>query len=214
LSKLGIETQFVNGLRYTTEEVLDVVEMVLSGTINKQLVRRIQSAGGQAIGLSGTDASLLLAKLVAQSAEVGLVGEVTKVNEKLLRGMLELGCMPVIAPLGITKDGQRLNINADSAAGAIASRLGVKQMIVVTDVPGIIRNINGEKRVLPVVTVQQTEDMIRSGEIYGGMIPKVRAAIDCINGEVQEVVIVPGSGKEVISSVLAGEPVGTRIVRM
>ncbi|WP_099093161.1 acetylglutamate kinase [Paenibacillus yonginensis] len=214
LSKLGIETRFVNGLRYTTEEVLDVVEMVLAGTINKLIVRRIQSAGGKAIGLSGSDGSLLLAKPVAQSHEVGLVGEVTTVEAGILKGVLELGYMPVVAPLGVTKAGQRLNINADTAAGAVASQLGVKQMIVVTDVPGIMRNVNGENKVLPVVTVQQTEDMIGSGEIYGGMIPKVRAAIDCIHGEVQEVVIVPGSEPKVLSRVLAGEPIGTRIVRM
>ncbi|GGA43558.1 acetylglutamate kinase [Paenibacillus physcomitrellae] len=214
LSKLGIETRFVNGLRYTTEEVLDVVEMVLAGTINKLIVRRIQSAGGKAIGLSGSDGSLLLAKPVAQSHEVGLVGEVTTVEAGILKGVLELGYMPVVAPLGVTEAGQRLNINADTAAGAVASQLGVKQMIVVTDVPGIMRNVNGEKKVLPVVTVQQTEDMIGSGEIYGGMIPKVRAAIDCIHGEVQEVVIVPGSEPKVLSRVLAGEPIGTRIVRM
>nr|WP_238996729.1 acetylglutamate kinase [Paenibacillus pinistramenti] len=214
LTRLGIESRFVNGLRYTTEEVLDVVEMVLAGTINKQIVRRIQSAGGRAIGLSGSDGSLLLARPVAQSKEVGLVGEVTEVAAGILNGILKLGYMPVVAPLGVTPEGQRLNINADTAAGAVASQLGVKQMIVVTDVPGIMRNVNGENKVLPVVTVQQTEDMISSGEIYGGMIPKVRAAVDCIHGEVQEVVIVPGSEPKVLSRVLAGEPIGTRIVRM
>nr|WP_223065940.1 acetylglutamate kinase [Paenibacillus caui] len=214
LAKLGIETKFVNGLRYTSEEVLDVVEMVLSGTINKQIVRRIQSAGGKALGLSGSDGSLLLAKPVAASSQVGLVGDITEVNAELLEGVMSLGYMPIVAPLGVTKAGQRLNINADTAAGAVASRLGVQRMIVVTDVPGILKTVNGEKRVLPSVTVQQIEDMIGNGEIYGGMIPKVRAAIACIHGQVKEVVIISGAEPQVLSRVLKGENIGTRIVRM
>lgn len=214
LAKLGIETKFVGGLRYTSEEVLDVVEMVLSGTINKQIVRRIQTLGGQALGLSGVDGFLIQAKPVAASNEVGLVGDVTDVKASIIEGVTGLGYMPIIAPVGVGADGQRYNINADTAAGAVASKLGVQQMIVVTDVPGIMSNVNGEKKVLPTVTVQQIEDMILTGEIYGGMIPKVRAAVACIHGQVKEVVIVNGSEPRVLSRVLSGELIGTRIVRM
>ncbi|AWB47067.1 acetylglutamate kinase [Paenibacillus sp. CAA11] len=214
LAKLGIETKFVNGLRYTTEEVLDVVEMVLSGSINKQIVRRIHSAGGRALGLSGIDGLLLQAKPVASSAKVGLVGEVSQVNASLVEGVLGMGYMPIVAPLGISPEGQRYNVNADTAAGAVASSLGVQQMIVVTDVPGILKTVKGEKKVLPCVTVQQIEDMIQTGEIYGGMIPKVRAAIACIHGKVKEVVIVNGTEPKVLGRVLRGEAIGTRIVRM
>ncbi|USB32819.1 acetylglutamate kinase [Paenibacillus sp. YPG26] len=214
LAKLGIETKFVGGLRYTSEEVLDVVEMVLSGSINKQIVRRIQSLGGQALGLSGVDGFLIQAKPVAASAEVGLVGDVTDVKASIIEGVTNLGYMPIIAPVGVGENGQRYNINADTAAGAVASKLGVQQMIVVTDVPGILSTVNGEKRVLPTVTVQQIEDMILTGEIYGGMIPKVRAAVACIHGQVKEVVIVNGSEPNVLSRVLSGEAIGTRIVRM
>ncbi|GAE09123.1 acetylglutamate kinase [Paenibacillus sp. JCM 10914] len=214
LEKLGIETEFVNGLRKTTEEVLDVVEMVLAGTINKQIVRRIQSVGGSAIGLSGSDGGLIEAKPVSNHAEVGWVGDVTHVKSSILNGVLEMGYMPIVAPIGVDASGQRYNINADTAAGAVASHLGVNRMIVVTDVPGIMRGAGSEKRVLPTVTVQQIEDMIATGEIYGGMIPKVRAAISCIHGRVQEVVIVDGSEPNVLSRVLSGEVLGTRIVRM
>lgn len=214
LAKLGIESKFVNGLRYTSEEVLDVVEMVLSGSINKLIVRRIESAGGKALGLSGSDGSLLLSKPVAASKEVGLVGEVAEVKAELLHGVLGMGYMPVVAPLGVTGEGQRLNINADTAAGAVASQLGAQRMIVVTDVPGILKKAGGEKKVLPSVNVQEIEDMIHSGEIYGGMIPKVRAAIACIHGKVNEVVIVDGAEPQVLSRVLHGESLGTRIVRM
>lgn len=214
LGKLGIESKFVGGLRYTTEEVLDVVEMVLAGSINKAIVRRIAQAGGKALGLSGTDGGLLQAKPVANHKEVGLVGEVTDVNTDLIGGVVELGYMPIIAPVGIGASGQRYNINADTAAGAVASALGVAQMIVVTDVPGILKTVGEEKKVLPSVTVQQIEDMILTGEIYGGMIPKVRAAVACISGKVNEVVIVDGSEPGVLGKVLAGEGIGTKIVRM
>ncbi|WP_209864338.1 acetylglutamate kinase [Paenibacillus shirakamiensis] len=214
LGRLGIETQFVNGLRYTSEEVLDVVEMVLSGTINKQIVRRIQKLGGQALGLSGVDGFLIQARPVANSVEVGLVGEVTDVKSSIIQGVVELGYMPIIAPVGVDAAGQRYNINADTAAGAVASKLGVQQMVVVTDVPGIMTTIGGTKKVLSTVTVQQIEDMIHTGEIYGGMIPKVRAAIACIHGKVNEVIIVNGSEPNVLSRVMDGEAIGTRIVRM
>lgn len=214
LEKLGIETEFVNGLRKTTEEVLDVVEMVLAGSINKQIVRRIQSAGGKALGMSGSDGGLIQARSVAGSAEVGWVGDVTEVESSIINGVLDMGYMPVIAPIGVDASGQRYNINADTAAGAVASYLGVDRMIVVTDVPGIMQGSGRQKKVLSTVTVQQIEDMIATGEIYGGMIPKVRAAISCIHGKVREVVIVDGSEPGVLSRVLSGEIIGTRIVRM
>lgn len=214
LARLGIETEFVNGLRKTTEPVLDVVEMVLAGSINKQIVRRIGARGGRALGISGTDGALIQAKPVSNSAEVGWVGEVTSIKVEIIGGILQMGYMPVIAPIGIDLAGQRYNINADTAAGAVASQLGVSQMIVVTDVPGIMRKQGGEKKVLASITVQDIEDMISTGEIYGGMIPKVRAAIACIHGKVKEVVIVDGSEPRVLSRVLNGEVIGTRIVRM
>ncbi|OMF13079.1 acetylglutamate kinase [Paenibacillus sp. FSL H7-0331] len=214
LSKLGIETEFVNGLRKTNEAVLDVVEMVLSGQINKEIVRKIQLAGAKAIGISGVDGHLIQAEPVDNANEVGLVGDVTHVNAELLQGIIKLGYMPVIAPVGLGADGgQRYNINADTAAGAVASHLGVERMIVVTDVPGIMKTINGEKKVLPLVTVQEINEMITSGDIYGGMIPKVRAAIQCIQGKVSEVVIVNGAEPEVLSRVIKGAEIGTRIVR-
>ncbi|MNW26127.1 Acetylglutamate kinase [compost metagenome] len=214
LAKLGIPTEFVQGLRKTTEDVLDVVEMVLAGSINKQIVRRILTHGGQALGLSGSDGLLIQAKPVHNHAEVGWVGDVTDVKVEIISGVLGMGYMPVIAPVGIDAQGQRYNINADTAAGAVASHLGVTRMIVVTDVPGILKNVDGDKRVLPSVTVQEIEDMIATGEIYGGMIPKVRAAIACIQGKVREVVIVDGSEPNVLSRVLHGDGIGTRIVRM
>lgn len=214
LGKLGIESEFVNGLRKTNEAVLDVVEMVLAGQINKEIVRKIQLSGAKALGLSGVDGHLIEAAPVANAHEIGLVGDVTQVNAELVQGIVAMGYIPVIAPVGIGADGgQRYNINADTAAGAVASHLGVGRMIVVTDVPGIMKTVDGEKRVLPSVTVREIDEMIASGEIYGGMIPKVRAAVQCIQGKVREVVIVNGAEPEVLSRVLKDGGIGTRIVK-
>lgn len=213
LEKLGIETEFVGGLRKTNEAVLDVVEMVLSGQMNKEIVRKIQKSGAKAVGLSGVDGHLIHAVPVANAHELGYVGDVTRVDAALIDGLVRLGYIPVIAPVGLGEDGQRYNINADTAAGAVASHLGVERMIVVTDVPGIMRTVDGEKVVLPSVTVRETEEMIASGEIYGGMIPKVKAAVQCIQGRVREVVIVDGSVPGVLSRVLREGNIGTRIVK-
>lgn len=215
LGKLGIETEFVGGLRKTNEAVLDVVEMVLAGKINKEIVRKIQVSGAQAVGLSGVDGRLIEARPVANAHEVGLVGDVTRVNAPLIRSLLIGGYIPVIAPVGLGADGgQRYNINADTAAGAVASHLGVSRLVVVTDVPGILKTgANGAKQVLPVATVAEIEAMIASGEIYGGMIPKVRAAIQCIQGDVQEVLIVDGAKPGVLSLAVKDGAVGTRIIR-
>jgi acetylglutamate kinase len=214
LQRFHIESTFVGGLRKTSAEVLQVVEMVLGGQINKTIVRRILSFGASAVGLSGIDGRLIQARPVANTDEIGFVGEVTSVNAELIRGIVGMGFIPVIAPLGIGSDGQSYNINADTAAGAVASHLGAERLVVVTDVPGIMKAVNGEKIVLPTVTVAQIEQMIASGDIYGGMIPKVSAAVDCIQGQVQEVVIVDGAVPEVLSKVLdGGSNLGTRVIR-
>ncbi len=213
LAKLHIETRFVQGLRVTTEEVLDVVEMVLSGKINKEIVRKIQRHGAKALGLSGIDGMLLESEPVSNADEIGFVGEVKQVNVHLIKGLIHDGYIPVIAPIGVDHQAQRYNINADTAAGAVASELGVRQLIVVTDVPGIMKQIDGSLQVLPEVTVQEINDMIDSGEIYGGMIPKVRAAILCLQGGVQEVIIVNGSEDHVLTKTLKGDSVGTKIIK-
>ena len=211
LETLGIQTEFVNGLRKTNEEVLDVVEMVLSGQINKQIVRLLIGVGARATGLSGVDGHLLNARPVSNAHEVGLVGDVTNVNTGILEAVLIDDWIPVVAPVGLDASGQRYNINADTAAGAVASALQVERMIVVTDVPGIMKMIDGKKQVLPRVTFEEIEEMIASGEIYGGMIPKVRAAMACLQGALEEVVIVDGATPNVLSRVMTGEQLGTRI---
>ncbi|WP_430111675.1 acetylglutamate kinase [Paenibacillus sp. B1-33] len=212
LDKLGIESEFIGGLRKTDEAVLDVVEMVLAGQINKQIVRRLMQVGANAIGLSGTDGGLIQSEPVSNVDQVGYVGDVIQVRAALLTGLIDMNYMPVIAPIGLDGTGQRYNINADTAAGAVAAHLGAEQLIVVTDVPGIMRNTPEGKVVLPIVTTVDIEAMIASGEIYGGMIPKVQAAMKCLEGGVQEVVIADGAESDVLRRLMAGEPIGTRIV--
>lgn len=207
LAKLGIESRFVNGLRVTTEVVLDVVETVLAGQINQAIVERLQAVGAQATGLSGIKGGLITAAPVANADEIGFVGQVTGVKTALIEEVCTEGLIPVIAPLGIDAEGQRYNINADTAAGAVTAALGAQRLVMVTDVPGILR----DGKLLPLVTVAEVEAMIASGEIYGGMIPKVKAALDCLAGGVDEVVIVGGTSVDLVSLVLGGDSVGTRV---
>lgn len=213
LDKLGIESEFVGGLRKTDETVLDVVEMVLAGQINKQIVRRLTGTGARAVGLSGTDGGLIQARPVANETEVGYVGDVTQVNAELVEALIGQQYMLVIAPIGLDGGGQRYNINADTAAGAVAAHLGVERLIVITDVPGIMKMNDGVRTVLPVVTTEAIESMIASGEIYGGMIPKVRAAMQCMAGGVKEVVIADGAEPGILHRLMSGEIIGTRIVQ-
>jgi acetylglutamate kinase len=204
LTKLGVQSEFVNGLRKTTAEVLEVVEMVLIGKVNKLLVTKLQLAGIDSLGLSGCDASLIKARPINKQ-ELGYVGEVTKVNSLFLQQLLSLNVVPVIAPIGVDDHGNHYNINADTAAGAIAESISAKKMIFVTDVDGIIKD--GELQKL--VSVTEIEEMIKNGTIYGGMIPKVKAAMKCLQGNIEEVYIINGKSGNLMTN---GELVGTKIV--
>lgn len=213
LDRLGIASEFVDGLRVTTAEVLAVVEMVLGGSINKEIVRKIGQHGGKAAGFSGVDGGTIRVRPAADR-RLGYVGEIAGVETGLIRAVAESGHIPVIAPLGLGPDGQTYNINADTAAGAVALALGAERLIVVTDVPGILRTENGEKRLMPRASVADIGAMIAGGDIYGGMIPKVRAAISGLAGGVREVVIADGSMPDVLTRIAAGdETVGTRVVQ-
>lgn len=210
LNKLSIQPQFVDGLRVTCEETMEVVEMVLAGSINKRLVRRLQAAGGRAWGISGIDGHILTAKQTEKP--LGLVGEIERVNTSAITAMLAEGYVPVIAPLGVSADGkQSFNLNADTAAGAIASVLGADKLLMVTDVPGILQSMpGGEKSVMAEAGAAELEKMIETGEIYGGMIPKVRAALDALYQGVKEVVICQGTAGELFAA-CEGKQVGTSI---
>ncbi len=211
LKKLGVESQFINGLRVTTNQVLDVVEMVLSGAVNKELVRKLQIANGDAYGISGVDGMLLRATPTTDSEMLGFVGEVVEVKTDLIKNILDQGYIPVISPVGVSENGQRYNINGDIAASAIAKAIG-GNLCIVSDIPGIYTEDKGEKVILPKVTKDVVESLIETGIITGGMIPKVKAAIDGLVHKVPEVVILNGMEMDSLKRYAEGKKIGTKIV--
>lgn len=211
LEQMGIAPNFIDGLRVTDAPTLEVVKMVLLGQTNKQVVGNLQLAGGKSAGISGIDGDTIG---VSQGpAHLGFVGHIEAVQPELLETLLAAGFIPVVAPLGVDEKGQVYNINADTAAGAVAGALGVHQLIMVTDVPGVMKEIDGEKQVLPQLTEVEIEQFIADGVIYGGMIPKVRAALDALGNQVKEVLIINGYEPGILTRVAKGEAVGTKIMK-
>jgi acetylglutamate kinase len=187
LDKLQIKSEFVNGKRVTDAATMEVVEMVLSGLVNGQIVEAINSQGGRAVGLSGKDAGLITC--TQTHPDLGLVGTPDRVNPQLLRDLGEKEYIPVIAPLGVGADGQTYNINGDTAAGAIASALKADRLLLLTDVSGV-KNAAGE--VLTQLTASQIREMTADGTIAGGMIPKTETVLDAIENGVRAAVILDG----------------------
>lgn len=208
LTKLDIQTEFVEGQRVTTDEVLDVVEMVLSGTVNKQLVCKLN---GFAYGISGVDGMLLQAAPSLQANKLGFVGEVVEVKKEIIKSIVNQGYIPVISPLGIDEYGQRFNINGDVAASAVAKSLGAS-LCMISDIPGIYKEENGEKIILQELSKEEITKMVEEGFITGGMIPKVNAAVDGLVHDVPEVVIINGKQKHSLLDYAAGKKIGTKIV--
>ncbi|TDQ42106.1 acetylglutamate kinase [Aureibacillus halotolerans] len=191
LQQLDIKTEFHDGLRKTTEPVMNVVEMVLAGSVNKRLVTRLRSFGVDAAGLSGCDGGLLECKPISLET-LGLVGEVTHVTTNVLEALFLKGIVPVIAPIGVDKEGVHYNINADTAAAAVANALHAEQLMFVTDVPGILK----DDKLIQELSISECEALISDGTIYGGMLPKVRAALATLNDRLQQVAIVNGAMKQ------------------
>jgi len=200
LKKLQIESSFVDGLRVTDEATVSVVEMVLAGGINKALVAAIASAGGRAVGVSGKDGGLITArKLMAmakasdsaiqQAVDLGFVGEPSHVDVTVLNALMQHNLIPVVAPVGGGEDGKTYNINADTAAGAIAAALNATRMLMLTDVTGVLDQ-NG--KLISSLTISQAEALIHNGTISGGMIPKVKTCIDAVQGGAEGAVIMDG----------------------
>lgn len=187
LEEFQVKTEFVDGLRKTTKEALNVVEMVLSGQTNRKLVQKLEENGLNAIGVNGSDSHLLEGDFVNKE-KLGFVGEIKKVNTQIIEMFLQDDIIPVITPIAITKDGVKLNVNADYAAVAVANALKAEQCLFVTDVEGII--IDGKvKKSIPLSAIDY---YIAKGEIYGGMIPKVKSAIAAIQKGIESVMIVAG----------------------
>lgn len=206
--KLNIKTKFVNGQRYTDEETRDVVQMVLAGSINKDIVRRINIHGGRAVGVSGIDASLVTVKKY-EGEDLGLVGEVTNVNDSFVKNLLKDGYLPVIAPIGVDEAGTVYNVNADIAAGNIAGALNSVKLVYMTDIEGVKI---GDK-LIPHLTKSEVEKYIADGTISGGMIPKVESALQALDSGVQKVHIIDGRiPHALLLEIFTKEGVGTEIV--
>ena len=187
LEKLGIKSEFVNGKRVTDKATMEVVEMVLSGRVNKKIVQAINKQGGQAVGLSGKDANLMVCDQT--EPDLGLVGTPQSVNPDVLRTLFDNDLIPVIAPLGTGQNGETYNVNGDTAAGAIAAALNADRLLLLTDVEGV-KNLEGN--ILTELTSDQIVSLTKEGVIAGGMIPKTETALNAIENGVRAVVILDG----------------------
>lgn len=200
LDRVGVDSEFVDGLRVTTAEAVEVVEMVLSGQVNKSIVAQITSEGGRAVGLSGKDGGLIRVKKLAHTkrdsdsniekvVDLGFVGEPEQIDPYILEAMSDKGIIPVVAPIGWDSDGNTYNINADTVAGALAGGLNASRLLMLTDVSGVL---DKSGVLLPELTVAQCRNLQKDGTISGGMIPKIETCINAVNQGVEGAVIIDG----------------------
>ncbi len=199
LKKLEIKSAFVQGLRVTDKPTVEIVEMVLAGAINKEIVTSINRQGGKAVGISGKDANLMIAKKVTELADpetnvmravdIGYVGDPLEVNPHIVEILSKSDTIPVIAPIGVSREGETLNINGDTFASALAARMKAKRLLLLTDVAGVL---DKDKNLIPDLTIAEARAKIRDGTITGGMIPKIEGCIEVIEAGVEAVVIIDG----------------------
>ena len=220
LEKFGLETSFIDGMRVTDKRTMDVVQMVLGGIVNQEIVSLINKNGGKAVGLTGKDANLIEAKKfliekpkvemeITKPIDIGQVGEVTKINQKIIDVVTNTGFIPVVAPIGIDKNNETYNINADLVAGKIAEKLEAEKLILLTNVSGI-RNAKAEliSKLIP----KEAEELIAKGDIKEGMIPKVKCAISAVQNGVKTAHIIDGRQEHaVLLEVLTNKGIGTLI---
>ncbi|MFC1566833.1 acetylglutamate kinase [bacterium] len=209
LTKAGIATRFVKGLRYTDKDTLEIVEMVFSGTVNKMLVSEINRISLKACGLSGRDGMFIKAR---QVKELGFVGKVQKVDFDFLKIFVKNGLIPVVSSIAVSSKGGALNVNADEIADALASSMKAERLIFMSDIPGVLKDINHSKSLIQTIQVKNIKGLIDDNIIQGGMIPKIKsAALSILNG-VKEVDIVDGRHKGVLKSCFSNKKTfGTRI---
>ena len=195
LERVGKESKFVNGLRYTDEETMEIVTMVLTGKLNKDIVGLLIQKGGKAVGLSGVDSGLIRAKKIDKDgADLGLVGEVTSVNPEIVQKLLDQNFIPVVSTVAIgeTGDSNRYNINADTAAAKIAVALGAEKFVQLTNVPGVLRDVNDPKSLIQRIRMAEIDGYIKDGTIAGGMIPKIECCMTARQGGVPRTHIIDG----------------------
>ncbi len=212
MEKVGKEPKFVNGLRVTDKETVDIVQMVLAGKVNKALVNLIQSKGGHAIGLSGIDGGILEATV--KNEELGFVGEITKVRVKPIVDILEKNYIPVISTIASDRQGNTYNINGDTAAAVIAGALGAERLIMMTDIAGILEKRDDPFTLIPQLTVSEAKKLYDRGIISGGMIPKVDCCIKALEEGVENVTIMDGRiPHSILMELLTDEGAGTMVTK-
>ena len=209
LEQLGIKSDFVDGLRVTTKETINVVEMVLGGSVNKEIVSLINSHGGKAVGLTGKDGDLIRASKIPAKQDIGFVGKVDSVNSAIVRHLEQDNFIPVIAPIGVGEQGETYNINADSVAGAIATELDAEKLILMTNTPGVL---DKQGALLTGLNDEQVAKLIDDGTIVGGMMPKVECALNAVQNDVKTAHIIDGRvNHALLLEVMTDSGVGTLI---
>ena len=212
MQKFGKEATFVNGLRVTDKETVDIVQMVLAGKINKTLVNLIQMKGGHAMGLSGIDGGIIEATMKDEA--LGYVGEITKIRPQPIEALLEKNYIPVISTVASDRQGNTYNINGDTAAARIAGALNAERLIMMTDIAGILMDKDDPSTLIPHITVEEARKLYDSGVISGGMIPKVDCCIDAIEHGVDNVVIMDGRiPHSILMELLTDEGAGTMVMK-
>ena len=210
MQKLGKKPQFVDGLRVTDKETVDIVQMVLAGKVNKSLVNLLEMNGGKAMGISGMDGGLIEAE--PKDARLGFVGSITKINIDPVMDLLEKNYIPVISTVGCDKEGNTYNINGDTAAAFIAGALNAERLIMMTDIAGILMDKDDPKTLISEITVKEAQKLFDDGVISGGMIPKVQCCIDAIDEGVENVIIMDGRvPHSILMELLTDEGAGTMV---
>lgn len=192
LNKVGKESEFINGLRVTDQETIDIVQMVLAGKVNKGLVQALEKNGGKAIGLCGLDGKMLVAEKLITGQDLGFVGEITHVNEEVIENSINNGYIPIISTVAGGYNGEVFNINADIAAAQIASKLKACKLVLMTDIKGLLRDKDDEETLIPVVNVSDVPSLKREGIISGGMIPKIECCVEAVRQGVKRAHIIDG----------------------
>ncbi len=211
LNRVGKKSEFINGLRVTDEETSEIVQMVLAGKINKTLVNYIQNNGGKAIGLSGMDGHLIEAKKLDPA--LGYVGEISRINPQPILDVLQHGYIPVVSTIGCDTGDKAYNINADTAAAAIASALKAESLVSMTDIGGILRDKDDPSSLIPMIHIDDAPKLMRDGIISGGMIPKVECCINAVKGGVKKVFVIDGRiAHSLIIEMLTDEGIGTMFI--
>ena len=213
LKKLNIEPKFVGGLRYTDAQTMEVVQMVLAGKVNKDLVSLLGQSGGKALGLCGMDGRMIEAKKLEGDVDLGFVGEITDVNTAPILDALQNGYVPVVSTIGIGEDSTLYNINADTAAAKIAAKLNAENVILMTDTRGLLRDKDDEESLIPVVQVSEVPKLIKEGIIGGGMIPKVDCCVEAVRRGVKRAFIIDGRiPHAILNEMLSSEGIGTMVL--